>query len=213
MSIFTFKISVDLMNNLNKITIFKIIHTFKKQVLSGFNLYKKLQLKYHGNIYLQYYKGTGDVLLSSAWLVNNYKDGRNSVFLVDGNHSKKCAELFDIPIPIEAIPFYEMVRLIGLYRFLGNNNLNLIFLHYMGIGVLYTSFHQKLIGLNNISFLDFYKYYVFHTDIVFPNYRRKNDEMGSHIYSKKTVLLAPYNYSIDENYNLKKNFWENWLNR
>jgi len=96
-----------------------ILYSFYGEVLKGYFTYKRLKQKTDGaKIFLQYYQGTGDVYLSSAYMKyceQGQSKIENAVFAVNGTNAYKVASLLEIRnVPIIKLTKKEAYSLVHL---------------------------------------------------------------------------------------------------
>lgn len=179
-----------------------ILYSFYGEVLKGYFTYKRLKQKTDGaKIFLQYYQGTGDVYLSSAYMKyceQGQSKIENAVFAVNGTNAYKVASLLEIRnVPIIKLTKKEAYSLVHLTRFIGQANIDITYLHYMSDYPMYTCFLIKLAGLHGIGFMDLYRDFVFCGevfDLPIPQW----ESCESVVNHERKVLLAPAANSIAE---------------
>lgn len=201
----------------------RILLEFCVRTRYGYRQYARLLRKYGVRIvYLQYYRGTGDVYLAAAYLKyldetsdRSDREQERSVFAVNGQSAYHVAELFRTEgTEIAVLREIQARAVLWLYRFLGGENLRVRILHYMDSLPMYQCFLIFLAGLNGIGFMDLYRAAVFGdekitlpppawdtdsrwTEEIFRRYRLKKG---------RTILLAPTARSIAEGPD--EGFWE-----
>lgn len=190
----------------------RILLEFYIRMMYGYRQYASLKRVHNGaNIFLQYYKGTGDVYLSSAYLrycqesVMEKKELQNSIFVVNGGNARRVARLFDLE-DIEIVTLNEIKArsLVWISRFLGYEIPDIRILHYVSDVPMYTNFLIFLAGLNGIGFMDLYRSTVFQNkEFVLPVPQWNMDEEWvndfferNHLTKRKSVLIAPEASSI-----------------
>lgn len=190
----------------------RILLEFYIRMMYGYHQYASLKRVHNGaNIFLQYYKGTGDVYLSSAYLkycqesVMEKKELQNGIFVVNGSNARRVARLFELE-DVEIVTLNEIKArsLVWISRFLGYEMLDIRILHYVSDVPMYTNFLIFLAGLNGIGFMDLYRAAVFQNkEFVLPVPQWHMDEKWTndffdknHLTAKKTVLIAPEASSI-----------------
>lgn len=199
----------------------RILLEFYIRMVYGYHQYASLKRDYHGaNIFLQYYKGTGDVYLSSAYLkycqdsMTGEEKHRNDIFVVNGANARRVAEMFELEnIAIVTLNEVKARSLVWISRFLGNELLGIHFLHYVSNVPMYTNFLIFLAGLNGIGFMDLYRATVFQdAEFTLPTPDWNMDDRSArdifekkHLIVGKTVLIAPEASSIAKGPD--KNFW------
>lgn len=192
-------------------------------ILQGYEQYANLKQAYpDAPIFLQYYRGTGDVYLSAAYLKYCQETMRREktdhpVLAVNGKAAKEVAELFHIKnADVVALHETNAHSLVHLLRFVGGGGeCDLCLLHYVSSWPMYTNILISLAGLNGIGFMDLYKAAVFHTDkIKLPTPEWKMDwDWGKEFFKKshfipgKTILIAPDAASVA--YEADPHFWLN----
>lgn len=187
---------------ISRISLLHFWFSFFEEVLRGYYTYRKIKHKTNGaKIFLQYYQGTGDVYLSSAYLkyCEQKKDKiENSVFAVTGTNAYKVASLMKIKsVPIIKLSEKEAYSLVHLTRFMGVSCVDITYLHYMSDYPMYTCFFIKLTGLHGIGFMDLYRELVFdgeEFDLPAPQWIKGSRAAGK----KNKILLAPVANSIAE---------------
>lgn len=204
----------------------RILLEFYIRMMYGYHQYASLKRTYQvENIFLQYYKGTGDVYLSSVYLkyceesATGKEKMRNSIFVVNGGNARRVTELFGLEnVTIVTLSEVKARSLVWISRFLGHEMLGIHFLHYVSDVPMYTNFLIFLAGLNGIGFMDLYRATVFQNkDFEPPAPKWSMDEewarnffKKNHLTVGKTVLIAPDASSIAEGPD--ERFWI-WLAR
>ena len=202
-----------------RISILHILCGFFTEMAAGYGTYRKIKQKM-GNvtIYLQYYRGTGDVYLSAAYL-KQCEDRRNnlgrSVFVVNGTNAHRGASLMGIEsIPIIAVPEKKAYSLVRLTRFVGTEGLDIKYLHYISDYPMYTAFLITLAGLHGIGFMDLYRNTVFKGEqlkLPTPRWGMNETLTASKTSRERKVLLAPAANSIAEGSDIL--FWRGLARR
>lgn len=183
-------------------TVLHILYAFYSEVIKGYYTYRNIKRKTSGaKIFLQYYQGTGDVYLSSAYLKyceQKQKKIKNSVFAVNGANAYRVAALMGLKdVPIVKLSEREAYSLVHLSRFIGQSNVDITYLHYMSDYPMYTCFFITLAGLHGLGFMDLYREIAFEGEVFEMPTPQWNK--GERVASKeKKVLLAPVANSIAE---------------
>lgn len=191
-------------------SVLHILYTFYSEVIKGYNTYKRLKLGTDGaGIFLQYYPGTGDVYLSSAYL--KYRESRqdkfrDSIFAVNGMNAYRVATLMGLEkIPVVKLSEREAFSLVHLTKFIGQDNVDIRYLHYMSDRPMYTNFFITLAGLHDIGFMDLYRDIVYDGEMFeLPGPRwNRGSKFGD---ERKRVLFAPVANSVAEGPG--REFWQ-----
>lgn len=193
----------------------RILLEFYIRITYGYRQYAGLIQKYDAApLWLQYYKGTGDVYLSAAYL--KYRNGidqqtgekhEKGIFVVNGTAARRIAELFQTDgIRIVVLNETKARSLLWLVRFLGNEWLRLNILHYVDNVPMYTNFLIFLAGWNGMGFMDLYRAAVFKNEnVILPEPEWDRDKKWTEDFFRehalcigRTVLIAPLASSIAE---------------
>ncbi|WP_312353853.1 4Fe-4S cluster-binding domain-containing protein [Aminipila sp.] len=182
-----------------------------KDIHRGLCTYRAIVRKYGEDckIYVQYYGGTGDVYIDSAFLKAHMKksgvEANEYVFVITGNNAFNVTQLFGLN-RVEVLEITDIRSLLHLTRFIKQSMLNLEFLHYNDAR-MYTGIAFFMAGFRGINFADLYKYYVFSEltgkDMAKPRFSIDTKIQPSE--GAKTILLSPYAKSLRT---LPICFWE-----
>lgn len=206
----------------------RILLEFCLRTEYGYRQYRRLVRKYGADtVYLQYYRGTGDVYLAAAYLKyldetdsRTDRERGRSVFAVNGLSAYHVADLFRTERTQIAVLREAQARaVLRLFRFMGNESLRIRILHYMDSLPMYQCFLIFLAGLNGIGFMDLYQAAVFGNEkIALPSPAWSTDRSWTErtfqkhgLKKGRTVLLAPTARSIAEGPD--DGFWEQLAQR
>ena len=188
----------------SRCTILHILYTFYREVIMGYHTYRRIKRKTDGaKIFLQYYQGTGDVYLSAAYF--KHCEGKtasveNSMFVVNGSNAGEVAALMGIERALVIIlSEREAYSLVQLTRFIGQDSVDIKYLHYMSDYPMYTCFLITLAGLHGIGFMDLYQNIVFGGEVFelpTPQWNMGRKLWNPESDRQKKVLLAPAANSI-----------------
>lgn len=184
--------------------------TKHRAIINGYKIYKNLLKKYGDSVAISIcpYKGTGDVYLAAGLFSNSVLKHENNVFCVIGTSNEEVARLFFVQ-HIEVLSLQEMNSLFRFAVFTGIRRTGISILH-PNPPKDHTGIIDFFRNINDINFADIIRYSTLEfKDVgtpVFPDCNQDMESLFYHLNLKKgkTVLLAPYSYTLD---NFNGLFW------
>lgn len=174
------------------------------RIHNGFKIYASLLEKYGDSVSVSIcpYKGTGDVYLAAGYFNKSALKTENYVFCVIGKSNEAVAELFGIENVLE-ISQKQMSSLFRFAVFTGMKETEISILHPNPqkdhVGVI-----DYFRNINGLNFADIIRYSSFAEKAidapVFPDCDDKMKSLFSRLNLKegKTILLAPYSYTLEK---------------
>lgn len=204
--------------------LYKIYHLFRRDVLHGFKVYKKLIKKYgvDAAVLSTAWRGTGDYFICGLYL-EAYLEKYNMehyVFLVpDSGGERKITELFQV-YQSHTVEIADINPIRMLDSFFAQEGLNIHYFHhgYQNPNNLSVSVSGiSLTGHNGLHMVDFYLYFGFQlaedAPKVLPQFEKDERKIDlwfeqNSLPQGKTVLISPYSTGLEE-YGIPEEFWTN----